>query len=67
MAVLKAAARGKLSSSSFGLPKSRKYPMEDRAHRINAKARATQQEKKGNLTPDQAAAIIAKANRGLRR
>ncbi len=65
MALLKAAARNKLPTSSFGLPKSRKYPMEDKAHAANAKARATQQLNRGNLTLGQAQAIRAKANRKL--
>jgi hypothetical protein len=41
MAVLRADARNKLKSSSFGLPGSRKYPMPDKAHaaaKIRAKA-----------------------------
>jgi len=36
--------------------------MPDRAHAANAKARATQQYKKGNLTAEQRAAINRKAN-----
>jgi hypothetical protein len=37
MAKLKAATRN-LSSSAFGLPKQRKYPMEDRTHQIKPKS-----------------------------
>ena len=33
MAKLKAATRNQLPSSAFGLPKQRKYSMEDRPHR----------------------------------
>lgn len=65
MADLSTDARNRLQSSSFGLPGSRKYPMPDRAHAANAKARATQQVKKGNLSPSSAAKIKAKANRVL--
>lgn len=65
MAKLKAAARNKLPASEFGLPGSRKYPMPDRSHAANAEARATQQEKKGKLSPAQAAKIRAKAKRLL--
>lgn len=65
MADLSTDARNRLKSSSFGLPGSRKYPMPDRAHAANAKARATQQVNKGNLAPATAAAIKAKANRIL--
>lgn len=40
--------------------------MPDRSHAINAKARATQQAARGNLTPAQHAAIMSKANSKLR-
>jgi hypothetical protein len=36
MAKLKAATRNRLPGSAFGLPKQRKYPMEDRTHQIKA-------------------------------
>jgi hypothetical protein len=65
MAKLKSSTRNRLPASSFGEPKERKYPMPDRSHAANAKARATQQVKKGNLSPAQAARIRAKANRIL--
>lgn len=65
MAVLKAAMRNALPSSTFGLPGSRKYPMPDPSHAANAKARATQQVAKGNLSPASAAKIRAKANKVL--
>lgn len=65
MAELKTSTRNKLPKSTFGLPGSRKYPMPDRAHAQNAKARATQQVDKGRLSPEQAATIRAKANRIL--
>jgi hypothetical protein len=62
---LTAKKRNKLPSSTFGLPGERKYPMPDRSHAANAKARATQQVAKGNLSPSQKSAIDAKANRIL--
>lgn len=65
MAKLKAAARNKLKDSTFGLPGSRKYPMPDRAHAANAKARATQMVKKGKLSEASKEKIDAKANRVL--
>lgn len=65
MAKLTAAARRQIPASKFGLPKERKYPMEDATHAVRAKGRATQQEKKGRLTPAQASSIKAKANRIL--
>ena len=65
MAKLSELARSAIPSSQFGLPKQRKYPMEDASHAANAKARATQQVNKGNLTPSQKAAIFSRANRVL--
>lgn len=65
MAVLKASTRNAIPSSEFGLPGSRKYPMPDREHAADAKGRATQQVKKGKLSPSSAAKIRAKANRVL--
>ena len=62
---LKAATRNSLPSSKFGLPKQRKYTMEDASHAANAKSRATQQVKAGHLSSAQAAKIRAKANRIL--
>ncbi len=57
--------RGELKKSTFGIPKERKYPMPDKSHAINAKARATQMEDKGKLSPATASKIKAKANKML--
>jgi hypothetical protein len=65
MAKLKAATRNKLPASDFGLPKQRKYPMEDDEHAAKAKGRATQMVKRGKLSPEAAARIRKKANRIL--
>ena len=65
MAKLKASTRNALPSSDFGMPGQRKYPMPDKSHAADAKGRATQQVKKGNLSPSTAAKIKAKANRKL--
>ena len=65
MAKLKSAQRNKLKSSTFGMPKERKYPMPDKSHAVNAKARATQQVKKGKLSSGTAKKIKAKANKVL--
>lgn len=62
---LSASARKSMSSSTFGLPGERKYPMPDRSHAANAKARATQQVKAGNLSPSSKSKIDAKANKIL--
>lgn len=65
MATLDAAKRKKIPKKEFGLPGEKKYPMPDRAHAANAKARATQMEKKGKLSPSSKAKIDAKANKVL--
>jgi hypothetical protein len=67
MAVYTAARRKRMKKSQFGLPSERKYPMTDRAHAANAKARARQQLNKGNITQAEYDRIIAKANRMLAR
>ena len=65
MGLLSSSKRNSLSSSTFGLPGQRKYPMPDKSHAQNAKARATQMEKKGKLSAAAKAKIDAKANRIL--
>lgn len=62
MAMLKASTRNALPASKFGMPKERKFPIEDRAHAANAKARATQMVAAGKLSPGTAAKIRKKAN-----
>lgn len=64
MAKLTAATRNKIPSSEFAGP-DRSYPIPDRSHAANAKARASQQYKRGNLTEAQFHGIVAKANRKL--
>lgn len=65
MAVLKTKDRKKLKSSTFGLPAERKYPMPDKAHAANAKARATQMVKKGKLSKVEEEKIDRKADKIL--
>lgn len=64
---LNAKKRRSLRSNQFALPGSRKYPVYDRAHAANAKARATQMVNKGKLSPSTRDKIVAKANKTLRR
>ncbi len=64
---MKAKEERKLSKSQFGLPGQRKYPMPDKSHAANAKARAKQQLKRGKLTRAAYNKIVAKANRVLGR
>ena len=65
MAKLTAAKRKKIPSKEFGESGDRKYPMPDRAHAINAKARARQQLEAGKLSQDDFEKISAKADRLL--
>jgi hypothetical protein len=65
MADLTQAHRDKLKGSTFGLPGERKYPMPDKSHAANAKARATQMLRKRYITAAEKARIDAKANRVL--
>ncbi len=64
MAKLTAKARKKLPSKDFAGP-DRSYPVPDKSHAANAKARATQMEEKGKLSPSAKKKIDAKANRVL--
>jgi hypothetical protein len=65
MATLSEKKRDKLPESKFGLPEEHKYPMPDKSHARNAKARASQQKKAGNLTAAEKAKIDRKADRIL--
>ena len=65
MATLTEKKRDKLPDSKFGLPEEHKYPMPDKSHAANAKARAAQQKKAGNLTAAEKAKIDRKADRIL--
>ncbi len=65
MTKLTAKARNKMPASKFAGP-DRSYPMPDKAHAANAKARATQMVDAGKLAPSTAAKIKAKANKVLK-
>lgn len=65
MATLTTATRKKIPKKEFGLPGAKKYPMEDKAHAANAKARASQMEKKGKLSKSSENKIDTKANKVL--
>jgi len=62
MSDLSSKLRNKLPAASFGMPDARKYPMPDKSHAANAKARASQMVKKGKLSAASKAKIDAKAN-----
>ena len=65
MAKLTAKERDREPKSDFGEPSKRKYPMPDKAHARNAKARASEMEHKGKLSKADESKIDAKADRML--
>ena len=65
MAKLTTKRRDALKGSQFAGP-DRSYPVNDKSHAANAKARATQMVKKGKLSEGEAEKIKAKANRVLK-
>ena len=75
MPELSARKRASMPSKDFGLPEkarttkqkkeSGNYPMPDKAHALNAKARAEQEYERGNLTKDELERIDRKADRKL--
>lgn len=65
MAKLDAKERKKLPKSEFGEPGKRKYPMPDKAHARDAKARASEMEHKGRISKSTEEKIDAKADRKL--
>jgi hypothetical protein len=66
MATLTSKQRDKLPAKDFAGPK-RSYPVPDRAHAINAKARAKQQLQRGNITRTEYSHIIRMADEALGR
>ncbi len=65
MAKLTAKARKKIPKSEFGMPGEKKYPMPDKSHAANAKARASQMVKKGKISESSKEKIDNKANKVL--
>lgn len=65
MGSLSSAERKRLPSSAFGEPGKRAYPMPDRAHAANAKARASQAVKAGRMSKAEESKIDARADRRL--
>ena len=67
MPKLRAKERNALTDDDFGLPESRKYPLNDESHIYNAEARAKQQLERGNLSQEDYDRIMAKVRRKLGR
>lgn len=59
--------RKALSKSKFALPEQRKYPINDRAHAANAKARAEQQYRAGKISKSVRDRIDTKADQVLKK
>ena len=64
---MKARTRKRIPASKFGLPGSRRYPVDTKKRAANAKARSTQQMKKGKLSKASRNKVHAKANRVLKK
>ena len=62
MAELKAKTRNRLPAGDFAEPAKRAYPIEDKAHARNAKARASHAIKAGRMSRAEAAGIDKKAD-----
>lgn len=65
MTKLTTKARAKLPKTAFAEPGKRKFPVNDKAHARNAKARASEMEHKGKISQATKAKIDAKANKVL--
>ena len=67
MAELDTNERKHLADSDFAEPDKRKYPIEDKAHARNAKARASQAVKAGRMSEAEERKIDEKADRVLKK
>jgi hypothetical protein len=65
MSKLTTESRKRIPKGEFGLPEQKKYPMPDRKHAANAKARAAQEEHRGLLSAADKKRIDTKADRIL--
>lgn len=66
MAKLTAKARKKIPDSKFAIPSERKYPIQNKGHAANAKARAQQQYDEGRMSKGTLSKIDSKANKVLK-
>jgi hypothetical protein len=66
MPELNAQARKKLPAKDFAEPERRAYPVEDKSHARNAKARASQAVKAGRMSKAEEARIDRKADSVLK-
>lgn len=66
MSKLSTEARKDLPKGKFALPNEKRFPVEDKAHARNAKARASQAEKAGHLSKADKAKVDKKADAVLK-
>ena len=66
MAELNTRSRDRLPAKDFAEPNKRAYPIEDKPHARNAKARASQAVKAGRMSKAEAAKIDKKADAVLK-
>ena len=66
MAKLKTSTRDKLPAKKFAEPAKRAYPIEDKPHARNAKARASQAVKAGRMSKAEEGKIDLKADEVLK-
>jgi hypothetical protein len=66
MAKLTTKTRNALPKSDFGEPAKRGYPMPNKSHAANAKARSTQAVKAGRMSAAEKSKIDAKADKVLK-
>jgi hypothetical protein len=67
MAELDTKARNRIPKAKFAEPDQRKYPIEDKPHARNAKARASQAVKAGRMSKAEEAKIDKKADAVLKK
>ena len=63
MAKLTSIGRSHLPASKFALPEQKKYPINDKAHARNAKARASEMEHQGKISASTRAKIDRASDR----
>jgi hypothetical protein len=67
MAKLSSNGRSNLPSSKFALPQEKKYPINDKAHAQNAKARASEMEHQGKISASTKAKIDRASDRVIKK
>ena len=67
MAKLTSQARSHLPATKFALPEQKKYPINDKAHARNAKARASEMKHQGKISASTKARIDHASDRVINR